>query len=98
MNVLPAGLVVAAILVAAGNAQAADGQAVYAQNCGMCHDNLPPKIGDKEAWAPLIKKGSGDLVTATIKGQGAMPARGGHPDLSDADVKAAVDYLVSKSQ
>jgi len=33
-----------------------------------------------------------------LRGKGAMPAKGGNPSLADADVKAAVDYLVAQSR
>ncbi len=92
------GFVAAAALLAAGGAQAEDGQAVYNQNCAACHNNLEPKIGNKTAWAPLIKQGTDTLVAAVIKGKGAMPARAGKPNLADADIKAAVEYIESKSQ
>ncbi|MGO8912520.1 MAG: c-type cytochrome [Bradyrhizobium sp.] len=91
--------VVAAVLIAAGTAPAfADGQAVYNANCAMCHNNMAPKAGDKDAWAARIKQGTDAMVASVIKGKGAMPARGGHANLSDADIKAAVEYIVSKSQ
>ncbi len=32
-------------------------------------------------------------MQSTLKGKGAMPAKGGNASLADADVKAAVDYL-----
>ena len=98
MRLFLCGFFAATALVAASGARAADGQAVYTQACGMCHDNIPPKIGDKAAWAPLIKQGTDALVASVIKGKGAMPARGGQANLSDADIKASVEYLVSKSQ
>jgi cytochrome c5 len=98
MKLLPRACVIAAILAAASAAQAADGQAVYKQNCGLCHDNIAPKIGDKAAWAPMIKESSDALVASTIKGKGAMPPRAGKPNLSDDDIKAAVGYIVSRSQ
>jgi cytochrome c5 len=92
------GYAVATILIAAGGALAADGQAVYDQNCGLCHNNIAPKIGDKDAWAPRIAQGTDTLVDAVIKGKGAMPARAGKPNLSDDDIKAAVEYIESKSK
>ena len=93
------GYVVAAVLIAAGTVPAfADGAAVYNANCAACHNNMKPKIGDKDAWAPLIKEGTPALVASTIKGKGMMPARGGKANLSDDDIKAAVEYLESKSQ
>jgi cytochrome c5 len=98
MRLFLCGFVAAAALVAASGAQAADGQAVYNQNCSACHNNMKPKIGDKDAWAPLIKQGPDALAASVIKGKGAMPPRGGKPNLSDDDIKAAVAYLESKSQ
>jgi cytochrome c5 len=86
------------LCVATSGAMAAGGQAVYSQNCAACHTTMSPKLGDKAAWAPLIKEGTDALVASTIKGKGAMPPRGGHADLSDADVKAAVAYMVSQGQ
>jgi len=98
MKTLLGGFVVALVLAGATAAQAADGQTVYNQNCGACHNAMKPKLGDKDAWAPLIKEGIDALVATTIKGKGAMPPRGGKPNLSDDDIKAAVEYMVSKAQ
>ncbi len=91
-------IAVAILSVAAGGAQAADGQAVYSANCAMCHDNLAPKIGDKAAWSPLIAQGVQVMVANVVKGKGAMPARAGKPDLSDSDIEAAVTYIESKAK
>jgi cytochrome c5 len=33
-----------------------------------------------------------------LKGKGAMPPKGGNLSLSDADVKAAVDYMVNAAK
>lgn len=98
MRLFLCGFFAATVLVAASGAQAADGQAVYDKNCAMCHNNIPPKLGDKAAWAPLIKLGTDELVANVVKGKGAMPPRAGKSDLSDADIKAAVEYIESKSQ
>lgn len=89
-------LVGAAIL--SSGAALADGKAVYDTNCAMCHKMMKPKTGDKAAWAPLIKDGVDALTANTIKGKGAMPPKGGHPNLSDADVKSAVQYMVDQSK
>lgn len=98
MRVSLCGYVAASLFVVAGAAQAADGQTVYTQNCAGCHQMLAPKTGDKAAWAPLIKEGTDALVAGVIKGKGMMPARGGHANLSDADIKAAVEFMESKSK
>ena len=88
--------IIGTTLMIAVQALAADGQAVYTANCGSCHNVLKPKLGDKDAWAPLIKEGEDTLLAAVIKGKGAMPARAGKPALSDDDIKAAVEYMESK--
>jgi cytochrome c5 len=87
---------VVAALLAAGQVAAADGKAVYEQSCKGCHTALKPKTGDKDAWAPLIKQGPDALTASVIKGKGMMPPRG--KAASDADVKAAVEYLMSQGK
>jgi cytochrome c5 len=78
-------------------AGAANGKTVYDQACAVCHGAGiagAPKVGDKEAWAPRLKQGVDTLHQSALKGKGAMPAKGGNTSLSDADVNAAVDYMV----
>ena len=86
----------AAALVTAGQTSAADGKAVYDTSCAGCHKVMPPKLGDKAAFAPLIKQGLAAMTASVIKGKGAMPPMGGAK--SDADAKAAVEYMFSKSK
>lgn len=83
---------------AAQEGLAARGQQVYATSCAACHNNMSPKLGDKAAWAPLVKQGDATLVAAAIHGVGPMPARGGNPALSDNDIRAAVAYIESKAK
>ena len=64
------GYVVASIFIVASGAQAADGQAVYDQNCAACHKMLAPKTGDKAAWAPLISQGTDRAHCQCHQGQG----------------------------
>ena len=77
------------------------GKATYESVCHVCHGAGvagAPKFGDKAAWAPRIKQGLDALHAGALKGKGAMPPKGGNPSLSDADVKAAVDYMVSAAK
>ncbi|TDN68012.1 c-type cytochrome [Paraburkholderia sp. BL10I2N1] len=86
---------------AAGATQSADasqaGKALYTQVCQACHAAgvlNAPKFGDKEAWAPRLKDSMDTVYNYALHGKGAMPPKGGST-ASDADVKAAVDYMVS---
>lgn len=86
---------------APAKAAAVDGKGVYDKVCMACHAAGvagAPKTGDKAAWAPRIKQGTDALYAAAIKGKGAMPPKGGGAQLSDAEIKAAVDYLVGQSK
>jgi len=91
-------------VVSPANAASA-GEATYNASCVACHGAGiagAPKIGDKANWGPRIAKGNDALYTSAIKGftgkAGVMPPKGGNTALKDADVKAAVDFMVSKSK
>lgn len=73
---------------------AADGKAVWDQNCAGCHAVLAPKSGDKAAWAPLVKRGAADLTASVMKGKAPMPPQGGAA--TEAEVKAAVEYVIAQ--
>lgn len=83
----------AAALLAAP-AVASDGKAVWDKNCAGCHAMMAPKVGDKAAWAPLVQQGAEKLTASVVKGKGVMPPKGGAK--SDADVRAAVEYILSQ--
>jgi len=87
-----------AALCSAGTALAEDGKAIYDKSCGACHNVMAPKLGDKGQWASRIGQGTDALVAAVLKGKGAMPPKGGAASLSNADIKAAVEYMVSRAK
>ena len=67
-------------------AAAADGKAVYEKSCKACHTAMKPKLGDKAAWAPLIKQGEAALTASVMKDKPPMPPKGGAA--TEAGVKA----------
>jgi cytochrome c5 len=86
-------------------AAAPDGEQVYNKVCVACHGSGiagAPKVGDRESWKPRIAKGIGSLANHAINGftgeTGVMPPKGGAVSLSDAEVEAAVRYMVMKSR
>jgi len=77
------------------------GKQVVTQVCAVCHSTgmmNSPKIASAGDWAPRIEKGMDTLYTHAINGFNMMPARGGNPKLTDDEVKAAVDYMVSSAE
>ena len=79
----------------------ARGKAIYASDCAACHDTGvtgAQKLTDTAAWTTLIKQGKEYLYKAAIEGSFGGPPRGGNDKLSDADVKAAVDYMVDEAK
>ncbi|HET9338802.1 MAG TPA: c-type cytochrome, partial [Casimicrobiaceae bacterium] len=78
---------------------------VYEGMCIACHGAGvagAPKLGDKAAWAPRLAQGAATLHDHAIKGfqgkAGVMPPKGGNAALSDADVKAAVDFMAAAAK
>ena len=99
----PAAVASAAPAAVASAAPAkADGKKAYDTACVACHGMGiagAPKLGDKAAWSARIAQGTNVLHDHAIKGfqgkAGVMPAKGGAASMPDADVKAAVDYMVA---
>ena len=86
---------------APASAGAADGKKVFDTTCTACHTAGvagAPKLGDKAAWAPRIKQGMDALMQSALKGKGAMPPKGGNASLSDADLRAAIEFMVSQAK
>lgn len=79
----------------------ADGKKVYDSSCMACHATGAagaPKVGDKAAWQPRIAQGIDTLVNHAINGIRAMPPKGTCATCSDADLRAAVEYMVGESK
>ncbi|MEO5343642.1 MAG: c-type cytochrome [Gammaproteobacteria bacterium SHHR-1] len=95
-------LAAGALLAVSGMAQAErSGEEVYNGPCQVCHVAGvagAPKLDDKAAWAPRIATGIDALVNTVKTGKNAMPPKGTCMDCSDAEIRAAVEYMVSKAQ
>ncbi len=73
------------------------GAALYEKQCKVCHEKgllAAPLFGNKEAWAPRIAKGIDTLHMHSAKGFNKMPAQAS-AEVSEAQVHAAVDYMVA---
>jgi len=73
---------------------------IYETSCSACHANAAigaPVLGDKEAWAEVIKKGIDNVYLNGINGINAMPPKGAAV-LSDEEFKEVVDYMINSSK
>jgi cytochrome c5 len=96
--------VVEAIPVAASEASPVemadiDASAIVKTTCAACHSIgllNSPKTGDKKAWDERLQANNGldGIVKSAIAGKGAMPARGGNANLTDAEIKAAIEFMM----
>lgn len=93
------------VQVAAAAPAEVNGKKVFESVCVACHGAGiagAPKVGDSGLWASRIAKGPDALYASAINGvqgsAGVMPPKGGNTALSIAEVKAAVDYIVTQSK
>jgi len=77
-----------------------DGKLIYDQNCSVCHANgfqKAPKPGDIEAWKPIVKEGFLETYINVFTGRNGHPPHGACAACSDAELKAAVKYMMQQS-
>lgn len=80
------------------------GEQVFNQACAACHRTGvagAPVYNDSDEWAARLEQGRDVLIEHSINGftgeSGFMPPRGGQAGLSDAEVTAALDYMLEQS-
>ncbi|ROR32919.1 c(7)-type cytochrome triheme domain-containing protein [Inmirania thermothiophila] len=90
-----------AALGLAGPAAAATGKEVVDTICAGCHRAGvlgAPRLGKAQDWKERLQQGRKTLYEHALKGFKAMPAKGGNPKLTDAEVRAAVDHMLSLAE
>jgi len=76
------------------------GRVIYEKSCSRCHDTGvagAPKLGDRAAWTLHAGHGAHHLTHAVLEGKGAMPPRGGNPNLNDNEIEAAIQFILGQS-
>jgi c(7)-type cytochrome triheme protein len=75
------------------------GKTTYEGACAPCHGSGllgSPKFGDTAAWSARAKVGIDGLLKSAIAGTSkGMPPRGGRTDLTEAQLRAAIEYMVA---
>lgn len=102
---MAAGPQVAVAAAAEPVSAALSGPQVYNQACNVCHGagiGGAPMLTDADNWASRIAQGTDTLIEHAINGYsgevGYMPPKGGNMALSDDEVAAAVEFMVSEAQ
>lgn len=75
------------------------GKELYDSKCSVCHNAGvagAPKLDDAAAWQARLAQGQDVLYQSVINGKGAMPPRATANDATDAELKAAVDYMTGQ--
>ena len=85
---------------------ASEGSDIYKKACAVCHTiGIPgtpdaPKLRTRtdprfgEDWNRRLFAGREALLRSVLDGKGGMPPKGGDASLSDAQVEAALDYML----
>jgi cytochrome c5 len=77
------------------------GEKIYKEYCASCHAPEPiidvraPAMNNPKDWQSRRQIGLDNLLTITVKGIGAMPARGGCFECSDDQLKATIAYMLN---
>lgn len=91
----------AAVAVSTATKQGRSGEEVYQESCMGCHSTGAagaPKLGDRNAWRPLVAKGNSTLLQHALNGINAMPARGACSSCTDSEIKSVVEYMAKKGK
>jgi cytochrome c5 len=82
-----------------------DGSVIFGNLCTGCHTSGAggaPKLDAAGIGARVAEQGIATLVSKAISGfkgnLGVMPPKGGNPALTDDQVKATVEWMVSQSK
>ncbi|HOX66724.1 MAG TPA: c-type cytochrome [Burkholderiaceae bacterium] len=74
-------------------------KSIYDSTCSACHGPGilgAPKFGDAAQWAPRAKAGIDALVKSAVAGTTkGMPPKGGRMDLSDAQLRGVIEYMMA---
>lgn len=77
-----------------------DGKRIYEKSCSVCHNTGTkgaPKMGNKQAFEASVKAGFLESYINVVMGKNGHPPQGGCANCSDADIKAAVKYMLTES-
>ncbi len=77
-----------------------DGKRIYEAKCSACHDGSykeAPKLGDIPSWQKYVDAGFLKTYLNVITGKSGHPIHGACTTCTDAEIKAAVKYMMQES-
>lgn len=93
-------LSLASTIAAATPDRMEEGRKAYEAVCAKCHNTGimgAPTFGSPDDWQERSELWEGVLFEHANQGWINMPAKGGDPSMSEYDVDAAAEYLLTKS-
>lgn len=71
-------------------------QEIWTASCGNCHTSRmsgAPRLGDAEAWAPIVAQGMETMLEHTINGYRKMPPLGLCAACTEEDFRALISWM-----
>lgn len=99
-RIKPVARVATAVPKPAGAELKLTGQEVFNKVCMACHATGAagaPKVGAQDQWEPRFAQGLDTLVKNSVNGIRGMPAKGGNPALTEANLKDAIVYMLGET-
>lgn len=93
-----ASLMMVAVASSLASERLEDGRRVYETICSKCHEsgaNGAPRIGQPKDWANRSRFWEANLFEHANKGYFGMPAKGGVDQLTEYEVDAAAEYMLT---
>lgn len=97
-------IAVACLLVGLSTGVRADGESIYSENCGSCHNGgfkgmmaRAPKIGKDSAWKKRFANGLEQTQSGVLSGTDKHKAMGTEAGLSAEQINEAIAYILSKT-
>ena len=88
------------VATAGGAVDLAAGEKIYQSACFACHLSGAagaPKLDDPAAWEPRLGQGKAGLLQSVTNGKGAMPPKGGFVNLTEDEIRNAIEFMLDKA-
>lgn len=83
----------------AAKVEPSKGELTFIASCKVCHAqgiNGAPILGNLAMWKNRKDQPLETLVSHAIEGYGLMPAKGGNTELTEDEIREAIQFMLSK--